>query len=121
MNIHRTAISILLLGFVSIAACNMDKVTRVSITNNNDYPITFTLKTNNIEKSFEKIAPKEKRVETYIWTNIEKTDGSWRLFVTNIQSGNTDSFAHGYFTNGGLSNYLDAIAEGSELKVRVSE
>lgn len=109
------------LSFISLMGCKMDKVTRVSVTNNNEFPITFTLKTNNIEKTFENIAPKEKRVDTYTWTNIEKVDGNWRLFVKNMQSGTTDSFAHGYFTNGELSNYLEAIAEGGELKVRVSE
>lgn len=103
------------------ASCNTNKVTKLKIKNNNSFPIVFTVKANNCALTTPSIPPNETIESTFDWTSIDKVDGQWFLFVKNAETGGTDSFAHGYFTKGELSNYLDAESTGGQLKVKVSE
>ena len=102
-------------------SCSNRKVTKVEIKNSNQYPIKFTVKALNSKVSIDNILPGETKSAEFDWTDIEKKEGQWFLFVKNNQTGGTDSFAHGYFTHGELSNYLDAESMGSQLKVKVTE
>ena len=111
----------LLLFFLLLAACSMKKATRIEVVNKNPYAIDFTVKANNIRHTVQELKPGESRQEMMDWTAIEKVDGQWILLVRNLQSGGVDSFAHGFFTKGELSNFLDAESMGSQLKVKVSE
>lgn len=104
-----------------LTACTMKKVTRVTITNRYEQPIDFTIKANNIVFRLEGVRPGEKREGQMDWTEIEKKDGQWILLVRNTQTGQTDSFAHGLFRMGELSNFLDAECSGTQLKINVSE
>jgi hypothetical protein len=115
-----TRISFIALSSVlAFAACNLKKVTKVSLQNKNDYPLEITLKANNckIEIKAEANSKSEAMLD---WTNIEKTDGSYQLMVNHGRR-NVDTFTHGYFTNGQLTNYLDLIIEKHEVKVSPSE
>jgi len=101
-----------------IIGCNFKKVTNVELTNRNNYPVTITIRTNNVEKSFPTIPPGETIRDIYEWTNLEDREGHWDIFVAS--SAGRDSFAHGYFTHAELTNYLEAISEGTELKIKLS-
>ena len=109
------------LCLLMLISCSNRKVTRVEIKNSNDYPISFMVKALNTKVSIEDILPGETKSAEFDWTVIEKKEGQWFLFVTNQKTGGTDSFAHGYFSHGELSNYLDAESMGSQLKVKVTE
>jgi hypothetical protein len=56
-------------------ACNFSKKANMQIKNNNEYPITLTFITNNIQQVYGKIEPNQKLndidiLETYILNNI---------------------------------------------------
>ncbi len=104
-----------------LASCSTNKVTLLKVKNNNSYPIEFTVKANNCSITTPSIAPGDISESSFDWTNITKVDGQWFLFVKNVKTGSSDSFAHGYFSKGELSNYLDAESTGSQLKIKVSE
>jgi len=104
-----------------LISCSNRKVTKVEIKNSNQYPITFTVKALNTKVIIADVLPGDTKSAEFDWTDIEKKEGQWFLFVKNNQTGGTDSFAHGYFTHGELSNYLDAESMGSQLKVKVTE
>lgn len=109
------------LSLMMLASCSMKKATRIEVVNKNPYAIDFTVKANNIRHTMLGLKPGESRQEMMDWTAIEQVDGQWILLVRNLQSGAEDSFAHGFFTNGELSNFLDAESMGGQLKVKVSE
>ena len=104
-----------------LSACSFKKVTEIQISNNNSYPISVTVKTNNIEQRYTAISPLSKTTKEYDWSTITKEDGQWVFFITNEHTSGIDSFSHGYYTHGELSNFAEVISEGSELKVRISE
>jgi len=111
----------IVIGMSVLSACGFHKTTEVSIVNHNHYPISITVKTNNIHQTFADIpAGGEKRAE-YDWTDIEKKDGQWIFFVTNNTHGSTDTFAHGFYTQGELAGFAEIESEGPQLKVRISE
>ncbi len=110
-----------LLSMLLAVACSTDKVTKITIANSNPYSIDFIVKANNISHTIENIAPGETKSAQMVWTHIEKKEGQWFLFVRTPKTGTVDSFAHGYFRNGELSNYLDAESMGEQLKVRITE
>jgi len=118
---YQMKLKIFALSLFVFCACNNRKVTQVHVTNNNAFPISFIIKANNSTQTFTGIKPHTDLTGEFDWTNIQKEDGQWFLFVENENTHGRDSFAHGYFTKGELSNYLDAISEGSQLKVKVSE
>lgn len=117
-NLQQGVLAVLCLFFF---ACHMKKATKVSITNHYEKPIDFTVKANNIVLRLDGVKPGERREGQMDWTDIEKKDGQWILFVRNAETGQTDSFAHGMFRNGELSNFLDAECSESQLKINVSE
>lgn len=102
-------------------SCSTKKVTEVSITNNNPYPISVKITTNNVSQTFENIKPDEKFVALYDWTKLEKRDGQWVFRIQNENNKGADEFTHGYYTNGELFNYLTLISKGDQLKVQISE
>ncbi len=106
---------------VTCFACSMNKVTEVTIKNENDFPIAVTLAANNCRQTFSPVEPNAAFKGIFDWTQIEKKDGQWIILVTNEQTGGTDSFAHGYFTQGELNSFAELIAKGSELKIKISE
>lgn len=101
-----------------LLACSMKKTTQVTLKNKNNYPVKITLRTLNVEQSFGSIGAGETFKGQFDWTNLQKGDGSWIVFVESVAG--RDSFAHGYFTHGELTNYLEAEAEGDQLKIRLS-
>jgi hypothetical protein len=98
--------------------CGFDNVTRVQVTNNNNYPISIYVQANNVHTTIA-VPAMQKVEQQLIFTNIEKVDGSYTTLVTHNNQG-TDSFNHGYFTNGELANYLELIVNGHEVKARAS-
>jgi hypothetical protein len=114
--------NIVLIFVLSVfVSCNQKSVTTVKVLNKNNFPVSFTVKANNCTMTIDDIASGQEKTQEFDWTTIEKKDGQWFLFVKNKQSGGVDSFAHGYFPNGELSNYLDVECMGDQLKVQVSE
>lgn len=106
-------------GFLLLfLACSIRKTTQVTLKNKNNYPIKITLRTLNVEQRFGSIAAGETLKAQFDWTELEKGDGSWIVIVESPTG--RDSFAHGYFTHGELTNYLEAEAEGDQLKIRLS-
>lgn len=103
-----------------LAACGLDKMTKVKIINHNDFPISVTLKTNNISQKFEHIASQETFQGSYIWTGLDDSEGQWHISVKNDNTNGIDTFVHGYFINGDLGNYFDAECTGDQLKIRIS-
>lgn len=108
----------LLFGLLS---CSMKKVTEVNIQNENDFPVRVTMVTNNVRETFPVLQPHTDWTGEFDWTRIEKKDGQWLIYVTDLRSGGTDSFAHGFFTQGELAGYAELICSGSQLKIKISE
>jgi hypothetical protein len=102
-----------------LIACSMDKATTVKVENKNNYPLKIKLTANNCSVDLALQANEKKDVEL-IWTNIEKKDGSYQLILNHGAQG-IDTFEHGFFTNGELTNYLELVIEKHEVKVRASE
>jgi len=112
---------LMLLALSLFISCSTNTVTEVKITNENEYPLSLTIKALNCRQTFSGIQPHTEFNGIFDWTSIEKADGEWIFLVKNENSGGVDSFSHGYFTNGELFNYADLTSKGSELKVRISE
>jgi hypothetical protein len=102
------------------AACNFKKATTVNITNKNNYALSIKLDANNVTTGDVKIEANSKKEVMLDWTNIDKKDGSYSLAVNHIGQG-VDTFSHGFFTAGELTNYLDIIVENHQVKVSASE
>lgn len=104
-----------------IASCNTDKVTEVHILNENNYPISVKIITNNIDTIFKNIAPAEQFTGLYNWTKLQDSAGQWEFHIYNANTNNYDKFTHGYFKHGELSNYVDLECKGDQLKIKISE
>jgi hypothetical protein len=102
-------------------ACNFSKKANMQIKNNNEYPITLTFITNNIQQVYGKIEPNQKRNDTYDWTKLEKTDGEFLIVIKNEINQQVDTFHHGQYLKGELGNYIDIESYQGELKVVVSD
>jgi hypothetical protein len=113
--------NIIILLSCLLASCSFKKVTEVNIKNENDFPISLTIKANNSLQTFTSIKAHSEYNGIFDWTNIEKKDGQWIFFVKNENTGGIDSFSHGYFIKGELNSFADLICKGSELKVNISE
>lgn len=103
------------------SACSTKKVTEFNITNNNNYPISVKVTTNNVSQTFAGIKAGEKFTGLYDWTTLEKKEGQWVFRVQNDQTKGADEFTHGYYTNGELFNYVTLDCKGDQLKVQISE
>ena len=110
-----------IIGCCMVLSCSTNKVTEVKIANENDYPLSVTIKALNSSQTFTGIQPHTEFNGVFDWTNIDKGDGEWIFLVKNESSGGVDSFSHGYFTNGELFSYAELVSKGSELKVKISE
>ncbi|MBP6456574.1 MAG: hypothetical protein KA275_07585 [Chitinophagaceae bacterium] len=112
-------IRLLLLSITTVFfSCKMEKQTIVYIKNDNAFPIEVKLTTKNISKTFPKLDAKKEIEEEYIWTGLEKQEGSYFIEVKNLYTNKIDTFVHGYF-EGELSNNIDLFAEGNQLKVQI--
>ncbi len=111
----------ILIALSLLLSCSTNKVTEVKVTNENDYPIAVTIKANNSKQTFSGIKPHAEFTGVFDWTNIEKKEGQWIFFIKNEKTGGSDSFLHGYFTNGELNSFAELICNGSQLKVKISE
>jgi hypothetical protein len=106
--------------FMFWTGCDFKKVTRISIENKNPYSMNITVNANNIGVAIKAIQPNEKREVEMEWTKIKHEDGQFILYVDHGQGG-IDTFTHGAFFNGELSNYMDLIIENREVKINISE
>lgn len=104
-----------------LAACSTNKVTKISVKNRNSFPISVTVKALNSAQSIEHIAGKSTGEGVLDWTTIRKEEGEYVILVKNDQTQGVDSFSHGYYQQGDLCGYIDLIAEGSQLKIQLSE
>jgi hypothetical protein len=109
-----------LFAIVLLVQCNFKKATTISVQNNNNYQITVKVVANNISSAPIQIAANAKQESLMDWTNINKSDGSYQLLITH-NNAETDTFSHGYFTSGELTNYIDIIVQNHEVKISVSE
>ncbi len=114
-------LKILFCAILFFTSCKMEKESTVYIKNENSYPIEVSIRTNNISKTFSVVKATSEIEEKYTWTGLNNHDGSFIFFIKNINTGLKDSFAHGYFTSGELSNQIDLFSKGSELKVQILE
>jgi len=113
-------IFILFISFV-LFSCNIEKASKIVITNNNNYPISVTIKTNNISQTFSGIKPNETKEEWYQWSGLNKEDGEWNFIIINETNQTKEEYSHGFFRDGTLYNYVTLISEGDQLKVQISE
>jgi hypothetical protein len=102
-----------------LLACNFKKATTVTVQNKNAYPLQIRLSAHNCNVKIN-AAANSKTKAMLDWTDIEKRDGAYQLIV-NHGAGGVDTFTHGYFSGGMLTNYLDLIVEQHEVKVSASE
>ncbi len=109
---------ILLFTLLLFSACNFKKATTVTVTNNNNYPMGVTINANNINHTIT-VGAKAKNESLMYWTDINKQDGSYLLYINH--QGSIDTFSHGAFTGGELSNYMDLVIDNHEVKINVSE
>lgn len=114
-------ILILFTAITFFISCSTRTVTEVRITNENPYPISVKITTNNVSQTFSGIKPKEEFTGIYDWTTLEKRDGQWVFRIENENNKGADEFTHGYYTNGELFNYVTLICKGDQLKVQISE
>ena len=112
---------LMLFCFLLINACSTEKVTHVKIINNNAFPISVNITTNNVKQSFTNIKPNETFEGIYNWTNLNKEDGQWQFDIINDVSKGMDSYKHGYFSHGELYNFLSLQCKGDQLKVDISQ
>ncbi|HMN32661.1 MAG TPA: hypothetical protein PKA54_04755 [Chitinophagaceae bacterium] len=110
-----------LLFSIILFSCKMEKATKVEITNENDFPISVTIKTNNISHTYQNIKANETITEWYNWQGLDNNDGEWIFTVKNENTNGQDQYKHGYFTQGSLYNYVTLISKGDQLKVQISE
>ena len=108
-------------ALVLFISCSTKTVTEVRITNENPYPISVKITTNNVSQTFAGIKPGEKFVGIYDWTTLEKKDGQWVFRIQNDNNKGADEYTHGYYTNGELFNYVTLICKGDQLKVQITE
>jgi hypothetical protein len=109
-----------LFALIFITQCNFKKATTISIQNKNNYNITIEVIANNISSNPIKVNANTKQESIMDWTNLEKKDGAYQLLVTHNNT-ETDTFSHGYYTSGELTNYIDIVVENHEVKISVSE
>jgi hypothetical protein len=110
---------LILASIALLPACNFKKATTVTVQNKNAYPLQISLSAHNCNVKID-AAANSKTKAMLNWTDIEKRDGAYQLIV-NHGAGGVDTFTHGYFTGGVLTNYLDLIVEEHEVKVSASE
>jgi hypothetical protein len=103
-----------------LASCDMHKVCKVSVDNLNGAPIALTIFANNVQYEFGNVPARQKKSGLLDFTTIDKTDGEYIILVKQA-SGQTDSFRHGFFAKGQLSNYMNLTTEGGELRVQIME
>ncbi|HNB81427.1 MAG TPA: hypothetical protein PLP34_06415 [Chitinophagaceae bacterium] len=97
------------------------KVTEITIYNDNEEAITLTVKTDSLMQVYSGIPAHQKQVFEYNWTRLRDTEGVWEFVVHHLQSGIRDTFRHGYFSHGELNSFVEIHSLNSELKVRISE
>lgn len=113
--------SLLALSLFSLfVSCNFSKVATLDIENRNNYPVSISVEANNVKQVFGPIAPHKKMQDQFNWTDLNKEEGQFIFRVENMTTHMKDSFSHGFIRNGELYNYISLIAEGSELKVEIS-
>lgn len=110
----------LLVGGLLPMSCSFDKDAKVDIENRNNFPVSISIEANNVKQVFGPIKPHDKIQDHFNWTNLNKDEGQFIFRVENMNTHNKDSFSHGFIRNGELYNYISLIAEGSELKVEIS-
>ncbi len=109
------------LGTCLMAACSMNKVTKISVTNRNAYPVSVTVKALNVKQTLDHVAENSKGEGVLDWTAIQKEEGEYVILVQNDQTKGVDSFSHGFYQKGELCGFIDIISEGSQLKIQLSE
>jgi len=110
---------LIVFNFILLSACSTNQVSKVTIENNNNYPIAVSVEANNIRTTYGGIEAHSKTEVVFDWTKIEKKDGEFHFMIES--SFGRDSFAHGFFANGQLYSYIHLRSEGSQLKVEITE
>jgi len=110
---------ILLFLVVSFCACDFDKISKVYIENNNDYPISIELTTLNITQTYGPVEAKGDLEDWFTFTDINLEDGRYVLKVTHHNTGRVQPYASGNYHDGDLGNYFHFISEGNDLKVHI--
>jgi hypothetical protein len=108
---------IALVAVLFITSCTMEKVTKISIKNNNNTPIELVITAHN--KSHKAtVAAHEIYKGQFLWTGIEKKDGTYELDLT-TQEGKFH-YSSSYFSNGDLANYLNYEITGNQIVADVN-
>jgi hypothetical protein len=108
-----------IVAVISFTRCNFKKISAVSITNENGKECYLVLQANNIKDTIGPVAAGEKKKHTWDFTNIEKKDGSFTIYLLNENKQFLQVYEHGYFEKGELYNYMDFIIRGNEIVAKI--
>jgi hypothetical protein len=103
-----------------LASCDMHKVSKVTVDNLNGTAIGLKIFANNAKYEFSNVPAMQKAEGQLDFTNIDKKAGHY-ILVLQQASGQIDTFTHGYFEYGELSNYMNITVEGSQLRLQITE
>ena len=110
---------LLLSCVVCLISCDLNKYTKVYIDNQNDFPITVNLKTNNIETEFRVAA--NSTIDTLRkFTDITYEDGEWEVTLKNANTNELiKKHNHGKFYQGDLANSFSMKTKGNFIQFSV--
>lgn len=96
----------------------MSKVSKVTIKNENPFPIDFTVVAQNktYHANIEANAKHEGQLD---WTDIEKKNGDYA--ITLKHQGGVFNYNTSYYTAGELANYLNFIVQGNQVVAEIND
>jgi hypothetical protein len=101
-----------LIALLFLTSCSMDKVSKITIKNNNN--TTAELVITALNKSYTaQVAPNSTYSGQFIWTGIEEKDGTYELDLRT--QGGSYHFSSSYFYHGELANYLNYEITGNQI------
>jgi hypothetical protein len=116
---HNLKIVAAILLLVSLTACNMKKVSKVTVQNNNAVPHSLSIQANNISLNATNIAAGQSIEQDWEWSNIDKKDGE-HVFILKDAKGNVlGNYPYGAFEKGELHGYYFIIIAGDSLNVKI--
>ncbi len=84
----------------TMLSCNVQKGSKVKVTNTNAEPVGITIKANNISCTIKNILPNATVEQAMDWSTIEKKDGEYVITLLNAAGNPLQTNNHGVFEKG---------------------